>query len=151
MTALDDFRRLGAHERGLAVAATTRADGSVQASVVNAGVLAHPLTDAEVVGFVVRGDALKQRLLRSRPRTVVVIRSGWEWVAAEGAAELIGPDDPHRGVGTEGLRLLLRSVFRSAGGTHDDWARYDRVMTEERRCAVLIQPDRVYGVTTQFR
>ncbi len=33
----------------------------------------------------------------------------------------------------------------AAGGTHDDWDTYDRVMAEERRTAVLITPDRVYS------
>ena len=63
----------------------------------------------------------------------------------EGTAELIGPDDPAEGVDPEGLRLLLRDVFSAAGGTHDDWATYDRVMAEERRAAVLITPARVYS------
>ena len=35
-------------------------------------------------------------------------------------------------------------MFRAAGGTHDDWPTYDRVMAEERRAAVLISPERVY-------
>jgi hypothetical protein len=42
------------------------------------------------------------------------------------------------------LRLLLRDVFQAAGGTHDDYDTYDRVMAEERRAAVLITPRRVY-------
>jgi hypothetical protein len=36
-------------------------------------------------------------------------------------------------------------VFVAAGGTHDDWATYDRVMAEERRAAVLVSPVRVYS------
>ena len=43
-----------------------------------------------------------------------------------------------------GMPELLREVFRAAGGTHDDWPTYDRVMAEERRAAVLISPERVY-------
>jgi hypothetical protein len=43
------------------------------------------------------------------------------------------------------LRLLLRAVFAGAGGTHDDWDTYDRVMLEERRAAVLVVPTWVYG------
>ena len=39
---------------------------------------------------------------------------------------------------------MLREIFTAAGGTHDDWDAYDRVMREERRTAVLITPDRVY-------
>ena len=42
------------------------------------------------------------------------------------------------------LRLLLREVFTSAGGTHDNWDEYDRVMADERRTAVLITPERLY-------
>jgi hypothetical protein len=36
-------------------------------------------------------------------------------------------------------------VFTAAGGTHDDWAEYDRTMAEQRRAAVLITPTRVYS------
>ena len=42
----------------------------------------------------------------------------------------------------ERLRLLLREIFTAAGGTHDDWDTYDRVMAEERRAAVLLTPER---------
>jgi hypothetical protein len=45
----------------------------------------------------------------------------------------------------DALRALLREVFRAAGGVHDDWDTYDRVMAEERRAAVLITPRRVYS------
>jgi hypothetical protein len=43
------------------------------------------------------------------------------------------------------IRLLLREIFTAAGGTHDDWDTYDRVMAEERRTAVLVTPGRVYS------
>jgi hypothetical protein len=75
----------------------------------------------------------------------VVIRAGWEWAAAEGPAELAGPDDPMPGVDPERLRLLLREIFTAAGGTHDDWDTYDRVMAAERSAAVLLSPRRVYS------
>jgi p-hydroxybenzoate 3-monooxygenase len=35
-----------------------------------------------------------------------------------------------------------RAVFTGAGGTHDDWDEYDRVMAAERRTAILVTPDR---------
>jgi hypothetical protein len=41
--------------------------------------------------------------------------------------------------------LLLRKIFTAAGGTHDDFDEYDRVMAKERRVAVLLEPERVYG------
>ena len=49
------------------------------------------------------------------------------------------------GLDEDGVRLLLRAVFIAAGGSHDDWATYDRVMAEERRAAVLVTPERVYS------
>ena len=62
-----------------------------------------------------------------------------------GATGIVGPDDPAPGVDAEGLRLLLRSVFEAAGGTHEDWDEYDRVMAAERRAAVFVAPDRILG------
>ena len=75
----------------------------------------------------------------------MTVRAGWEWVTAEGDCELAGPDDPLDGPGPDGLRLLLRAVFTAAGGSHDDWLTYDRVMAQERRAAVLITPERIYS------
>src|ERR1700729_3850251 len=65
--------------------------------------------------------------------------------AAEGAVEIAGPDDPLPGFDADRLPALLREVFTAAGGTHDDWPAYDRVMAEERRAAVLVAPERVYS------
>ncbi len=145
MTDLADFARLVTREHGLSVVSTLRADTTIQSTVVNTGVLKHPVTGLEVVGFTTRGRARKLAHLRARPQITVTVRAGWEWVTAEGTAALAGPDDPADGIDAEGLRLLLRDVFSAAGGTHDDWPAYDRVMAEERRAAVLITPDRVYS------
>jgi len=127
------------------VVSTLRADHTIHSSVVNAGVLDHPRTGAPVVGFVAMGGSRKLVHLRARPRVTIVVRAGWDWTAAEGPAELAGPDDPLPGLGADATRLLLRAVFAAAGGTHEDWDTYDRVMAEERRTAVLITPDRIYS------
>jgi PPOX class probable F420-dependent enzyme len=145
MTDLGDFARLIAAEQGLCVASTARADGSIQSSVVNAGVLDHPVTGLPVVGLVSRGGTRKLANLRARPRATVVVRAGWQWAAAEGPVTLAGPDDPLTGLDAEGLRLLLRAIFTAAGGTHEDWPTYDRVMASDRRTAVLVTPQRVYA------
>jgi len=145
MTDLADFGRLIPREHGLIVISTLRADGTIQSSVVNAGVLDHPAGGQPAVGFVARGGTRKLDNLRARPRATAVIRAGWEWAAAEGTTELAGPDDPMPGVDAERLRLLLREIFTAAGGSHDDWDTYDRVMAKERRAAVLLTPDRVYS------
>ena len=75
----------------------------------------------------------------------VAVRRDDDVVATvEDDAEIIGPDDPRRDVDEHALRRLLRDVFRAAGGTHDDWAGYDRAMAEERRATVLVTPRRIY-------
>lgn len=145
MSGLEDFARLVDGDHGLCVVSTLRPDGTIQSSVVNAGVLPHPVTGAQVVGLVSRGDAHRVANLRARPRVSVVIRAGWEWAGVEGPAELAGPDDPMPGVDAERLRLLLREIFTAAGGTHDNFDEYDRVMAEDRRAAVLIAPERVFS------
>ncbi|MBV9381589.1 MAG: pyridoxamine 5'-phosphate oxidase family protein [Streptosporangiaceae bacterium] len=144
MADLAEFARLVPGDHGLVVVSTLRGDGTIQSSVVNGGVLAHPVTGEQVVGLVARGGTRKLANLRARPRATVVVRAGWQWAAAEGPVDLAGPDDPLPGVDAERLRLLLREVFTAAGGTHDDWETYDRVMAEEHRTAVLVKPDRVY-------
>ncbi len=146
MVRLENFSQLAGGQSGLVVVSATRADGSVQASVVNAGVLDHPGDGTPVVALVARGDALKLRLLRRRPAAAVTVRDGWQWATVEGPAELAGPDDPHPDVAPDQLPALLRAVFVAAGGSHDDWATYDRVMAEERRTAVFVRPERVYGL-----
>jgi PPOX class probable F420-dependent enzyme len=142
---LDDLVKLGRLDHGLAVVSTARSDGTIQSSVVNAGVLDHPVRGGSVLAFVSAGNATRLRNLRARPRATVVVRAGWQWAAVEGPVELAGPDDPMEGVDAEQLRVLLRDVFVSAGGSHDDWDEYDRVMASERRVAVLVEPQRVYG------
>lgn len=140
-----DVQPLVDRETGLAVVATTRGDATPQASVVNAGILAHPVSGERVVGFVTRGGSHKHRNLARRPACAVTFRRGWQWATVEGQAQLIGPDDPAPGVDAEGLRQLLRDVFAAAGGRHDDWDEYDRVMAQQRRLAVLVAPRRVYA------
>jgi PPOX class probable F420-dependent enzyme len=145
MTDLADFSRLVAREHGLCVVSTLRPDGTIASSVVNAGVLDHPVTGRPVVGLVARGGSRKLANLRDRSQATIVVRAGWDWAAADGPAELAGPGDPMPGVDAEALRLLLRAVFTAAGGTHDDWDTYDQVMATEGRTAVLVEPRRVYS------
>jgi PPOX class probable F420-dependent enzyme len=140
-TDLARVEQVAAGDNHLAVVATTRADGTVQSSVVNAGIVAHPVHHQDTLAFVTYGPA-KLAHLRRRPSVTLTFRAGWDWVAVEGRAELLGPDDP--GLDADALRLLLRDVFTAAGGTHDDWGEYDRVMAEQRRTAVLVSPDRIY-------
>jgi PPOX class probable F420-dependent enzyme len=145
MTTLHDAVALATAENGLAVVSTVRADGTVQASVVNVGLLPHPANGEPVLGFTTYGK-VKLANLRARPQLAITFRNGWLWATVEGRAELAGPDDSQPWLAdADQLRLLLREVFTSAGGTHDNWDEYDRVMAAERRAVVLIAPTRVYS------
>ena len=145
MADVQQFAALVPHDHGLSVVVTRRPDRTPHATVVNAGVLPHPVSGEQAVAYVAVGGARKLDHLRADPTITVNIRAGWRWATVEGNAQLIGPDDPHPGVDAERLRILLRDIFTAAGGTHDDWDTYDRVMRDERRTAVLVTPTRSYG------
>jgi PPOX class probable F420-dependent enzyme len=144
VTTLEVAAGLARNENGLVVISTLRANGTIQSSIVNAGVIAHPVTSAPTLAFVTYGR-VKLANLRARPQVTATFRNGWQWAAVEGHAELAGPDNPQTWLDPERLRLLLREIFAAAGGDHDDWDAYDRVMAEERRTAVLIRTDRIYS------
>ncbi len=145
MADLDVVRQLVAADKGLATVTALRPDGSAQATVVNVGVLGHPVSGEPVVGYVVYGAARKLAYWRAHPHATVTVRVGWEWATVEGDVDMIGPDDSYPGFDEADLPRLLRDVFTAAGGTHDNWDEYDRVMAEQRRAAVLVNPRRVYS------
>jgi PPOX class probable F420-dependent enzyme len=144
MPTLAEAAGLARNEQGLVVISTLRADATIQSSLVNAGVVPHPATGEDVLAFVTYGK-VKLANLRVRPQLSATFRNGWRWATVEGNAELAGPDDPQPWLTSEVLRDLLRAIFTAAGGTHDNWPEYDRVMAAERRTAVLIPPTRTYG------
>jgi PPOX class probable F420-dependent enzyme len=145
MTTLEDAVALATGEKGLAIVSTVRADGTVQASLVNVGLLAHPVSGQASLGFVTYGK-VKLANLRARPQLAVTFRNGWRWATVEGHAELAGPDDPQPWLADANqLRLLIRGVYSAAGGTHEDWDEFDRVMAAERRTVVLVAPTRLYS------
>lgn len=90
---LDAVRRIVAEDSGLCTVAVVRADGRPHTSLVNAGVLEHPVTGTPVAAYVTYGP-VKLTALRARPATSLHWRAGWRWVAVEGNSEIIGPDDP---------------------------------------------------------
>jgi PPOX class probable F420-dependent enzyme len=134
MRTLAQAWELSRADSGLAVVSTLRANGTIQSTLVNTGIV------GERLAFVTYG-AVKLANLAARPAITATFRSGWSWATVEGTAEIAGPSttDP------AALRTLLRDIFTAAGGTHDDWDEYDRVMLSEGRVAVLITPSRIYG------
>ena len=46
----------------------------------------------------------------------------------------------------EELRLALRGVYQvTGGGEHPDWDEYDQAMHDQRRSAVVVVPEHIYG------
>ncbi len=141
MTDLTDVDRLAAADHHLAVFTVGRPDGTVHASVVSAGVIADPVDGSPGVAAVLNGGTRKLALLRENARATLVFKHGFDWVAVSGPVRLVGPDD-----GAElGLDVpaTIRSVFAGAGGTHEDWAEFDRVMAADRRCAAFVRVDAI--------
>jgi len=145
MTTLQDAVALAQADRGLAVVSTLRANQTIQASLINAGIIDHPAKAEPVLAFVTYGP-VKLTNLRARPQIALTFRSGWQWATVEGRAEMAGPDDPQSFLrDPDDLRLLLREAFVACGGTHDDWTEYDRTMAGQRRTVVLVAPTRIYS------
>jgi PPOX class probable F420-dependent enzyme len=141
---LDHVRNL-AEKDPLAVVTTARPDGTIHASLVNAGVAEDPVIGMTCVAFVTRGTSQKLRHLRNSGRATVVFRHGADWAAVEGSVRLIGPEDRLEDFGAAQLATLIRRVFVAAGGTHQDWEEFDRVMEAEGRTAVFVAPERISG------
>lgn len=147
MPDLSDVRNFLAQETGLATVSTTQADGRVLSSVVNCGVIDHPITGETCVALVSRGAAARVGHVRRGSEITIAARRGWNWVGVTGAADLIGPADIPTEMDSDGVRILLRDVYTAAGGKHDDWDEYDRVMAEDERVAVFVSPTRILGNT----
>lgn len=145
MAMLDTVRSYLTEEDGLAVVSTVQVDGAILSSVVNCGLVDHPLTHEPRLAFVSLGSAARLHHIRARSSVTVAIRRGWKWVAVTGPAELIGPHDNACELDADHIRILLRDIFTAAGGHHDDWDTYDLAMREQARTAVLITPSRIRG------
>src|SRR5579883_2737150 len=91
---LRQVAQLGSADHWLAVLVTTNPTGQPATSVVNAGIVPHPVTGVASVAFVARGATAKLTNLRKHPHATLVFRAGWEWISVSGPVVLAGPDDP---------------------------------------------------------
>jgi PPOX class probable F420-dependent enzyme len=135
---LDDNLKRFVAENRRGVLTTFRRDGSAQMSIITCG----PLRDG--VAFTTTEDRAKLRNLRRNPRcSLLVAREDWSaYVVLQGTARLLSADNTD----TDEIRMVLRDVYRTAAATeHPDWDEYDRAMMEQRRSAVIVVPEHIYG------
>lgn len=146
MTQLTEFMSLAAADNRLCVLSTTRPNGHIQSTVVNVGVIDHPVTGRQVAALVAETSARKVANLRSTPRATVAAKSAWDWATIEGTVEIVdargGPIAP----GADEFRRLLREVSAAAvGGAADDWTEHISNLNLDEHVVVLITPVRVYA------
>ena len=132
-------------ETCLATVSTTQIDGRILSTVVNCGMIEHPITGDTCVAFVSGSNAARLKHIERGSQVTVCVRRGWVWSSVTGPADLIKPESLPEGIDSEKMRLLLREVFHAAGGVHDDLEEYDKAMAGEKRVVVCVSPDRILG------
>ena len=98
----------------------------------------------EGVAFTTTEERAKLHNLRRNPQcSLLVSREDWSaYLVLQGTAQVFSAGN----TAGEELRLMLREVFRTAAGMeHPDWAEYDRAMVEQRRSAIIVVPEHIYG------
>ena len=121
-----------------AVLTTFRKNGAAQMSIVTVGVF------GDGVGFTTTEDRAKfHNLIRDARCSLLVSKSDWwGYVVLEGRAKVLRRGEAN----DDELRDALRGIYRSASGQeHPDWEDYDRAMVTDRRAAIIVVPDHVYG------
>ena len=124
-----------------AVVTTFRSNGAVQMSIVTVGAY------RDGVAFTTTEDRAKLNNLKRNPRCSILVskENWWGYVVLEGNAQVLSADNTD----ADELRQALRDVYRSASGTeHPNWDEYDQAMVDDRRAAVVVVPDHVYGTAS---
>ena len=127
------------------VLSTFRRNGQAQLSIVTV----YPRRGA--VGISITETRIKfKNLLRDARCSLLVSTADWwgGFIVFEGRAELI-----HSGnTDAEELRLARREIYSAT--THrrsDDWDEYDRLVDIDKRVAMVLRPDHVYGTARALR
>ena len=143
---LDDVMELAGREQFLAVVATLRDDSTIQSSLVNAGVLDHPVTgDQSVLAFVTYGAA-KLRNLRARPQVAVTFRSGWSWATVEGTSRTDRARRPESARSTPTLPAVAARNLHCSGRSARRLGRVRQsTMVDQGRVAVFVDATRIYS------
>ena len=120
-----------------AVLTTYRRNGNAQMSIIVVG------SYRDGAAFTTTADRAKLRNLKRNTRCTLLVSqdSWWGYLVLEGHADVLSSENTD----AEELREALRGVYRSITGEHPNWEEYDQAMRDERRSAVIVIPDRVYG------
>jgi len=135
---LSDSVRKFVGENHRAVLTTFRRNGSAQMSIVTTGAY------RDGVAFTTTSDRAKLANLKRNPRCSLLVshESWWGYVVLEGRARIMSSDNTEAGE----LSEALRDVYSAAtGAEHPDWDEYDQAMRDDRRSAVIVVPEHVYG------
>ena len=122
----------------MAVLMTFRRSGAAQMTIVTVG----PYRDG--VAFTTTGGRAKLANLLREPRCTLLVSKPdwWGYVVLEGRARILTSDN----TGPEELLYGLRDVYRAAAGKeHPDWNDYDEAMRRDRRAAIIVVPEHIYG------
>ena len=125
-------------ENHRAVLTTFRKNGAAQMSILSVG------SYKDGVAFTTTEDRAKLANLRRYPRCSLLVSkdSWWGFVVLEGKAKVMSADNTD----ADELRQALRDVFVAASGEeHPNWDEYDQAMRDDRRSAIIVVPDRIYG------
>jgi PPOX class probable F420-dependent enzyme len=126
-------------ERDLGVLATLKRDGRPQLSSINF----HYDPAASVVRISVIAGRAKVLNARRDPRVSlhVATADGWNWVVAEGTAELTPVAADRHDATVEELVKLYRDIRAE----HPDWDDYRRAMVDDKRLVLRLHIERTYA------
>ncbi len=115
-----------------------RKNGMPQVSIVTCG------SYGDGVAFSTTADRAKLINLQRDPRCSLMIskEDWWGYVVLEGKATILSADNTP----ADELRDALREVYKAATNTdHPNRPEYDQAMVNDRRAAVIVVPDHIYG------
>ena len=120
------------------VVTTFRKNGAAQMSIITCG----PYRNG--VAFTVTSARSKFWNLKRNPRCSILVsnENWWGFMVLEGHAEILSADNTP----AEELRMALRDVYRTASGEeHSNWDEYDQAMVTDKRSAIIVVPEHIYG------
>lgn len=129
---------LGSRQTGML--ATIKRDGRPQLS--NVGYTFD--RDRSVIRVSITDGRAKTANLRRDPRASFHVSTpdGWAYVVAEATAEL----SPVASDRDDATVEELIDIYRAIAGEHPDWDDYRRAMVQDRRIALHLHVERVYGL-----